>query len=322
MARRTSDLNDLRMCVDRVVQPHHAMDAAVLAMAENPANEPPPIVLRPGETLHPFQMALITQKKWNAGRKLKVKFLDGSAKQKKQVQRFANEWSQFANVSFDFNGGVTSEIRISFRQVGAWSALGTDCLQTGSFPKTQPTMNFGWLRDDTDDVEWRRVVVHEFGHALGAIHEHQNPKGGIKWNLPRVYAAFGGPPNNWSKETIDFNIVQKYSVSQLNATEFDKLSIMLYHFDASLIIGGKATPNNTDLSAGDKTFIAQMYPKAGPVTVGAPSSAQRITLAAAAPVEGAGEWQAPVSAAAAEPATFSGARLRDIAKQLQKLRAR
>lgn len=33
-------------------------------------------------------------------------------------------------------------------------------------------MHFGWLRDDTDDVEWRRVVVHEFGHALGAIHEH------------------------------------------------------------------------------------------------------------------------------------------------------
>ncbi|MBV8520466.1 MAG: Tolloid-like protein 1 [Acidobacteria bacterium] len=306
------------MCVDRVVQPHHAMDAAVLAMNENPANEPPPIVLRPGEVLHPFRMALVTQKKWSNGRKLKVKFLDGSVTQKKQVQRFANEWSQFANVTFDFNGGATAEIRISFRQSGSWSAVGVDCLQTGSFPKTQPTMNFGWLRDDTDDVEWRRVVVHEFGHALGAIHEHQNPKGGIKWNLPRVYAAFSGPPNNWDKQTIDFNIIQKYSINQLNATEFDAKSIMLYHFDASLIIGGKATPNNTDLSAGDKKFIAQMYPKAGAHAIAASSTPR---LALSAPADAAGAWQAP-NAAAAPAAEFSGQRFRDVVKQLQKLRAR
>jgi len=43
------------------------------------------------------------------------------------------------------------------------------------FHHHEPTMNYGWLKDDTDDVEYRRVVIHEFGHALGAIHEHQNP---------------------------------------------------------------------------------------------------------------------------------------------------
>jgi len=27
------------------------------------------------------------------------------------------------------------------------------------------------------------TVLHEFGHALGLIHEHQNPaSGGFKWN--------------------------------------------------------------------------------------------------------------------------------------------
>ncbi len=30
-------------------------------------------------------------------------------------------------------------------------------------------MNFGWLEDDTDDEEYRRVVLHEFGHALVAF---------------------------------------------------------------------------------------------------------------------------------------------------------
>ena len=122
-------------------------------------------------------------------------------------------------------------------------------------------MHFGWLRDDTDDVEWRRVVVHEFGHALGAIHEHQNPKGGIQWNVQAVYKAFSGPPNHWSQEEIDHNIIRKYSLDQLNATSFDIKSIMLYGFPPELIIGGVGTPSNTTLSGGDKRFIRRMYPK-------------------------------------------------------------
>ena len=122
-------------------------------------------------------------------------------------------------------------------------------------------MNFGWLTDDTDDIEYRRVVTHEFGHALGAIHKHQNPSGGIQWNLPAVYAYFSGPPNNWSKEDIDFNVVQKYSMAQLNATKFDPKSIMLYAFPAALIKSGKATAENTNLSSGDKSFMRKMYPK-------------------------------------------------------------
>ena len=56
-------------------------------------------------------------------------------------------------------------------------------------------------------TEYERVVVHEFGHALGAIHEHQNPKGGIEWNLPAVYKYFAGPPNFWSKEDVDVNVL-------------------------------------------------------------------------------------------------------------------
>ena len=56
---------------------------------------------------------------------------------------------------------------------------------------------------------------------------------------------------------------QKYSIDQLNATAFDPKSIMLYAFPASLIVGGKATANNTDLSTGDKTFIGTNYPKKG-----------------------------------------------------------
>jgi hypothetical protein len=275
-----------RICFDRPLPTQHKIEAARLATSENKFNEPPPLVLPPGASFHPLKMAIVTGKRWENGRKLGVRFLDGSAKQRALAQKYATLWSKYANVIFDFNAGASAEIRISFvADPGSWSAVGTDCLVRDAFPLAEATMNFGWLRDGTDEEEWRRVVTHEFGHALGAIHEHQNPKGSsIKWNLPAVYKTFSGPPNNWTKEEIDFNIVQKYSIDQLNATKFDVKSIMLYAFPANLIIGGHATPNNTQISSGDKKFIGQMYPKVA-VQAGAPGP--KLSLKKAAEVAAA-----------------------------------
>ncbi len=253
---------NLHLCIDRVIPLHMKGKAMDLAVKENPNNKPSLFPLQPGASNGRAKMALFAGKMWANGRTLTVAFLDGSDTQKRKVMQMAQEWCTFANINFDFSAGAGATIRISFQaDPGSWSAIGTDCLHADYFKPTEPTMNFGWLKDNTDDVEYRRVVVHEFGHALGCIHEHQNPKGGIKWNTQAVYAYFSGPPNNWSKEDIDVNILDKYSITQLNATKFDPKSIMLYSFPAELIIGGKGTPENTDLSTGDKKYIAQMYPK-------------------------------------------------------------
>ena len=50
-------------------------------------------------------------------------------------------------------------------------------------------MNLGWLTAATPDEEYSRVVVHEFGHALGCIHEHQSPAATFQWNKEAVYAV-------------------------------------------------------------------------------------------------------------------------------------
>jgi hypothetical protein len=300
MPRKYADLNDLRLCVDRPMSEEVRMDAAVLAMSENAENEPPPLIIAPGQVIGPAEIAVFAGKKWANGRKVGVKFLDGTKVQKAKTQKHAEVWEQFANVNFDFNAGAKAEVRISFKEQGSWSALGTDCLSTFGFPKSKPTMNYGWLKDDTAEEEWRRVVLHEFGHALGAIHEHQSPDGGIKWNLKEVYRVFSGPPNNWTKQQIDFNIVQKYSLDQLNSTKFDAKSIMLYSFPGTLIVGGVGTNNNTDLSATDKQFIARLYPKtkAAPKAAASPRvSAKKIAempgFAMAAPAAEVPPMEAP-----------------------------
>jgi hypothetical protein len=250
----------IRLCVDRVVPFVAKVAAAERSIKEN-RNNAPAIDLRPGVSRHPLKLALETGKLWKRKR-IRVKFMDGTVTQKRRVMEHAKSWSEFAGITFAQTRDSAAEIRVSFEfDTGSWSAVGTDSLATDYFPKREPTMNFGWLTDDTDDTEYRRVVVHEFGHALGAIHEHQNPRGGIRWNLPAVYEYFSGPPNNWSKEEIDYNVVQKYSMDQINGTRFDRKSIMLYSFPKELVRGGTVLPENSRLSAGDKRFIAKTYPK-------------------------------------------------------------
>jgi hypothetical protein len=206
------------------------------------------------------RMALINLKKWESGHTLTCRFLDGDSTQQNRVIEKAKIWESYANVHIEFGNKADAQIRISFvADPGSWSAVGQDCLVTSYFPKDQPTMNFGWLQDDTEDKEYERVVVHEFGHALGCIHEHQSPTEHLKWDRAAVYNAFSGPPNSWSKAEIDQNILEKYSPEGLSGTRFDKHSIMLYQFDKSLFTDHVGTPLNTHLSKQDEQMIGEMY---------------------------------------------------------------
>jgi hypothetical protein len=208
------------------------------------------------------RMAVINTKKWPAGTTLRCRFLDGSPKMRSKVKAVALEWQALANIKLKFVTKGAAEIRISFSaDAGSWSAVGRDCLNSSYFPLHQPTMNYGWLRDDTDDTEYHRVVTHEFGHALGCIHEHQQPKFNRVWNLPKVIKYFSGPPNFWTADEIKFNVLQKYSPTGISATKFDPKSIMLYSFDGVLFSDGKGPTNeNTKVSALDTSMIKKMYP--------------------------------------------------------------
>ena len=259
--------NEIKICVDRETPPSQLIRTAEHAIKENPANVPI-VRFRAGLGVvsdSPVRMALITGKKWQNGRTLRVGFLDGDPAVHAKVKANAQQWSQYANVTFAFGPVADAEIRIAFDPGdGSWSYIGTDAL---GIDRNKSTVNFGWLTRETSDIEYSRVVLHEFGHALGCIHEHQHPLNDIPWDKEAVYRYYSGPPNYWSREQVDINLFQKYSTTLTQFSTFDPKSIMLYAIPNSLTIGDFEVGWNQQLSKTDKAFIGAMYPLAEkPVT--------------------------------------------------------
>jgi hypothetical protein len=236
-------MENLKICIDRplsLLNLHSKMRNSII---HNPYNNPtkegtdehrivnkfvsnPRQNFKPEEVAIISRMALITDNKWQPGTTLTISFLNGSDVQKQKTQEMAKEWLDYADIQFQYIDTMDGAIRISFGyDAGSWSYIGTECL---SIAADKPTMNFGWLEDNTADSEWRRVVVHEFGHALGCVHEHNSPAGGIQWNKPVVYQYYEGPPNNWSKEDVDNNLFATYDADKTQFTALDPNSIMMY----------------------------------------------------------------------------------------------
>lgn len=194
------------------------------------------------------------RKLWITGSTLRVRFIGGTAEQQDVARHQAGWWTQHANLKFEFNNAPDAEIRIAFDpNDGAWSYIGTDAR---SIPQDQPTMNLGFLDGGT--------AAHEFGHAIGLGHEHQNPEGGIQWNEAVVIRDLGGPPNFWTPEQVSHNVLEKYKVNQYtHLDKYDEASIMLYAFPGSWTKSGQGTKSNKVLSAADKAFIAgeKAYPR-------------------------------------------------------------
>ena len=227
------------------------------ARAERVTNAPMRAPEVPSAPYERFRMAVETAKEWPPGRTLRARFVDGEEVMRSKVADHARKWSEHANITFEFGNDPEAEIRISFRQPGSWSLLGTDALGVDA---DEPTMNFGWLHPGSLDEDYARVVLHEFGHSLGCIHEHQNPEAAIPWDRDAVYAYYAGAPNFWSRADVDQNLFEPYSRDRTQFSRFDPASIMLYPIPEQHTLGDYAVGLNDDLSETDRTFINTIYP--------------------------------------------------------------
>ena len=228
------------------------------------------------ENLPAAEGAALRARLWENGRTLRIALVDDHlpagrrAAVRELVQRVAGQWLDHANLHFAWEcPRAESDLRIAFDPaLGNWSYIGTDAL---AFVNGEITMNLGALTQPLARAEHARYILHEFGHALGLIHEHQGPSGGIRWKRQVVLNFFAGPPNFWTEEQVDLNLFLKYDQSHSQyqellpvGTEFDPASIMLYAIQPEWTEDGRSYPANSTLSALDKAFIAQCYPAVEP----------------------------------------------------------
>ena len=137
---------------------------------------------------------------------------------------------------------------------GSASTVGTDC----KLHQDNYTLTLGWLDVGT--------IIHEFSHALGMLHEHQNPTETIHWNRDAViqyYQSTQSPP--WSVAQIEANILDPVDPASVFYSTYDPNSVMLYFFPASLTTDGKGTNPNFRYSATDIAYLRKMYDVRAPI---------------------------------------------------------
>lgn len=260
-------LSQLRICTQKLT-PQTEKHLNAICMGHCPANQ------------QKLRAAYLIGKRWPKGSTIRIAFLsngDGVRRTPSDVlkspsstidplQKIADTLSPIElikkvimerimplvnlNITFIDNPSQAN-VRVGFDSgSGAWSYVGTEC-QTVS--PAEATINFGWI-----DVP---TIMHECYHMMGFIHEHQNPKGEpIQWDKDRVY-AWAKQTQGWGKEITDTNILNKYNTAEINGSNFDPKSIMLYFFPAFLTTNGKGTQQNLRLSGDDVIWLYNDYPR-------------------------------------------------------------
>ncbi|KAH7163357.1 hypothetical protein B0J13DRAFT_35327 [Dactylonectria estremocensis] len=204
---------------------------------------------------------------WKTGQKLRIGFLGGTPWQKGEVKKYAPEWTIYANLDFEFVDNEPYDITIDFKPGRSFSLLGTESHKRARASPPQASMNLGWVKKTTKVQRYRSTILHEFGHALGRTHEHQNElrlryddANNIvgSWVIPKIYAAYA--KKGWSQQRVNTNLLAYCKGQLLTDHNFDRDSIMVYAFPEEFFEGGEAIVRKHELSYYDKGAMFVRYP--------------------------------------------------------------
>lgn len=205
-----------------------------------------------------------------------------SEEKAERIEKIASVWALYGNIKFDFVKSGPADIYINLEPRIATDENGkivkdaynrpvrvaeySSYIGTNAKNREMNLCFTDW--ENTGYQEKRRVILHEFGHALGFHHEHKNINLPIEYNIPDVLAYYRDT-RGWDAETTENNVFGALDTSKWHFTEFDPKSIMLYPIRQFRKFNGKTyqlTLNpinftyNSGLSEMDQAAIRRMYP--------------------------------------------------------------
>lgn len=180
-------------------------------------------------------------------------FMNGSISQQRKVIEAARDWLKGdLKKLIDFRFDVPRErshIRISLGGRVNNSYVGRYNLR---ITKERVTMNLA-------NFSRRRVVQHEFGHALGLRHEHRFPDA-IEFNRD-VVIADARARWGWSEAQTERNILDPLSKNAqcIGDPSFNPRSVMIYPIPKTWTRSGKSYGGNNPISNRDRRCLIGVY---------------------------------------------------------------
>jgi hypothetical protein len=190
-------------------------------------------------TIHPGNASIASlDKKWNTKDVLTACFFGGEDDSRETVAELANQWTIGTDIKFDFGQARSrydcaskpiADIRIGFNKPGYWAYLGTDAIAA---PKNAPTLNLYAMDEEVTGTAARMQVLHQFGHALGFMHQEQDPDSHCREELD---------PQKLRQELAGFTpdelerVVAIPNNGRYIVTGFDRLSVMRFFLSPNVL---------------------------------------------------------------------------------------
>jgi hypothetical protein len=224
-----------------------------LAIAENPLND------ASGGSGNRRKRSLgAVSKLWQPGRTLWVSFLGAPDRRlKMSIFELASQWLDLsgANLNMDLadddDNKATIRILAGAHLPHSESEIGTDAL---AYNDETMCINVPLGHD-----LFEQTVLHEFGHALGAEHEHRHPDADIPWNEQVVLQSYMAVPG-WTETDVRQQVLNKCDDVGLRKTAYDRTSIMHYPVPQGFTHGDWEVGLNRELSEKDLEFMRLAYP--------------------------------------------------------------